>query len=113
MRKLLVALVLIATIARADEPPETVIVTVKAKPGHEAQMEAVMKKHWAVIKRLDLVTGDPHTLYRSERTFIDIFTWKSASIPDNAPAEVLAVWKEMNENAEKLDILEVHKVSLE
>ena len=113
MRKLALALFLVATIARADEP-ETVMVTVKAKPGKEAQLESVMKKHWATVKRLDLVTGDPHTLYRTDSgVFVDIFTWKSASIPDNAPADVLAVWKEMNEAASKLDIVEVHRVPVE
>ena len=110
MRKLLFVLLLLAATARADEP-ETVIVTVKAKPGREAQLEAVMKKHWATVKRLDLATQDPHTLYRAGSTFIDIFTWKSASIPDNAPAEILAIWKEMNENAEKVQILEVQKIA--
>lgn len=113
MRKLALVVFLFAAAARAAEP-ETVMVTVKAKPGQEAQLEAVMKKHWATVKRLDLVTSDPHTLYRTAGgTFVDIFTWKSGEIPDNAPPDVLAVWKEMNEAATKLDIVEVHRVSLE
>jgi hypothetical protein len=113
MRKLALALLLVAAVARADEP-ETVMVTVKAKPGQEAQLEAIMKKHWSTIKKLDLVTSAPHTLYRTAGgTFVDIFTWKSADIPDNAPPAVLAIWKEMNEASTKLDIVEVHQVPVE
>ena len=90
------------------------MVTVKARPGQEAQVEAVIKKHWATIKKLDLVTSAPHTLYRTDGgTFIDIFTWKSAAIPDNAPPAVLAIWKEMREASTKLDIVEVHQVAVE
>ena len=113
MRKLALALLLFAAVARADEP-ETVVCTVKAKPGKEAQLESVMKKHWATIKRLDLVTNDPHTLYRADGgTFIDIFTWKSGDVPDHAPAEVLTLWREMNDAAVKLEIVPVKAVHVE
>jgi hypothetical protein len=27
--------------------------------------------------------------------FVEIFTWKDASIPDHAPAEVRAIWKKL------------------
>lgn len=113
MRKIALLLLLFAAIARADEP-ETVIVTVKAKAGHEAQLEAVMKKHWSTIKRLDLVTSDQHELFRAGGgVFVDIFTWKSGAIPDNPPAEVLGVWKEMNDAAAKMDIVPVSRVHVE
>ena len=111
---LIFALVLAANIAHAADEPETVAVTVKAKPGQESKLESVMKKHWATIKRLDLITNDSHLLLRGDGgLFIDIFTWKSASIPDNAPAEVLTVWKEMNETSTKLEIMEVKRVRVE
>lgn len=113
MRKLALVLLLFAAIARADEP-ETVMVTAKAKPGHEAQLESVLKKHWATIKRLDLVTTDEHQLFRSDGgVYIDIFTWKSGAIPDNPPAEVLGVWKEMNDAAAKLEIVQITRVHVE
>lgn len=109
--KTLIALLFFVVSLHAADDPETVIVTVKAKAGQEARLESVMKKHWATIKRLDLVTGDAHMLLKSEGgTFVDVFTWKSHAIPDNAPAEVLAIWKEMNEASTKLDILEVKRV---
>ena len=87
------------------------IVTVRAKAGHEAQLEAVMKKHWATIKRLDLVTSDPHELFRADGgLFVDIFTWKAVQSPMPPPAEVLGVWKEMNDAAAKMDIVQVTRV---
>ena len=110
MRKLALVLLLLAAVARADDP-ETVIVTARAKPGHEAQLESVMKKHWATVKRLDLVTGDEHQLLRGDGgVYVDIFTWKSGAIPDNPPAEILAIWKEMNGASAKLDIVAVTPV---
>jgi hypothetical protein len=111
---LLAAVILFAGFACAADEPETVAVTVKAKAGQESNLEAVMKKHWATIRRLDLVTNDPHLLLRGKGgLFIDIFTWKSGSIPDDAPAEVLAIWKEMNEASTKLEIVEVKRVPVE
>jgi hypothetical protein len=111
---LLITFLLFAGVAPAADEPETVAVTVKAKPGNESKLESALKKHWTTIKRLDLVTNDPHLLLRGDDgLFINIFTWKSGSIPDNAPAEVLAVWKEMNEASTKLEIVEVKRVPLE
>jgi len=111
---LILAVSLFAIVAHAADEPETVTVTVKAKPGQESTLESVMKKHWATIKRLKLVTNDPPLLLRGDGgLFINIFTWKNGSIPDNAPAEVLALWKEMNDASTKLEIIEVKRVPLE
>jgi hypothetical protein len=40
--------------AHADEP-ETVMVTLHAKPGSEADVSRVMAKHWETARRLNLV----------------------------------------------------------
>ncbi|HEY3203340.1 MAG TPA: hypothetical protein VGL03_06730 [Thermoanaerobaculia bacterium] len=83
-----------------NDPPETVIVTYRAKPGSEDALEKVIRKHWATVRRLKLVTEDVHLLYRGEDEpgktfFVNVFTWKNHDAPDNAPPEVEAVWAEM------------------
>jgi hypothetical protein len=50
--------------------------------------------------------------------FVEIFTWKSAEIPDHAPAEVRAVWQELENACEKrngrpgIDFTEVTAVAV-
>src|SRR5262245_24933492 len=70
----------------AKDPPETVIVTYRAKTGKEAQLEKAIQNHWATIKRLGMVTGDLHMLFRGEdepgkTMFVNILTWKDHAAP--------------------------------
>ncbi|PYQ70090.1 MAG: hypothetical protein DMG04_25840, partial [Acidobacteria bacterium] len=50
--------------------------------------------------------------------FVDIFTWRDAAVPDNAPREIQAIWKEMNGLVEMrggrpaLDIVPVKPVAI-
>jgi hypothetical protein len=50
--------------------------------------------------------------------FLKIFTWKSAEIPDHAPAEVRAIWQELENACEKrharpgIDFTEVTAVAV-
>lgn len=103
-------LTLFAAAAFAD-PPETVAITYRVGKPNEAKLRAVIDNHWATVTRLKLVTG-AHQLYRGDGFFLEIFTWKDASIPDNAPPDVLKVWGEMNALVEKggLRIDEIHAV---
>ena len=83
------------------EQPETVIVTLHAKPGGEAELAAVIARHWETARRLNLVLPSPHITVRGteagDRTyFVDIFTWRDATIPDQAPAEIQKIWADMN-----------------
>ena len=85
--------------------PETVVITFHAKPGAEAELARVIEKHWTVAHEMKLVTDSPHlTLRRVEEgnkiCFTDIFTWRDAAIPDNAPPAVQAIWAQMNELVE-------------
>ena len=53
------------------------------------------------IGELKLVLGAPHITLRGtekdNRTyFVDVFTWRDASIPDAAPPAILAIWADMN-----------------
>ncbi len=85
--------------------PETVVITFHAKPGAEAELARVIEKHWTVARELKLVQDSPHlTLRRIEEgnrvSFTDIFTWRDAAIPDNAPPAIQAIWAQMNELVE-------------
>jgi hypothetical protein len=48
--------------------------------------------------------ASPHVTLRTvgskDVTFVEIFTWRDASIPDAAPPEIRAIWDEMNKIAE-------------
>jgi hypothetical protein len=84
-----------------SEEPETVLITLRAKAGSEAALARVIARHWETARELRLVRADaPHMTLKGsdgERThFVEIMTWRDASVPDAAPAAIQAIWKEMN-----------------
>jgi hypothetical protein len=89
------------TVAGLRDDRETVMLTFRPKPGSEAELAKVIASHWAAARRLDLVLPSGHLTLRADDEkgrpyFIDIFTWRGAAIPDHAPAEIQAIWGEMN-----------------
>ncbi len=101
MRKalLLLAVVLSAPLLRAEAPPETIVSIAHPKRGKEADLLAALRETHAVYGKLQAVTGG-YTLYRGSDeaggvTYIEIFTWRSGDIPDNAPPEIRAVWAKL------------------
>ena len=85
--------------------PETVVITFHAKPGAEAELARVIERHWAVAREMKLVNDSPHlTLRRVEEgnrvCFTDIFAWRDAAIPDNAPPAIRTIWGQMNQLVE-------------
>jgi hypothetical protein len=100
--------------------PETVVITLHAKAGASAQLEKVIVQHWDTARRLDLVQDTPHvTLRGTEKDdqvyFLEVFTWRDGNIPDHAPAEIQAIWSEMNRLVEPRGGrpgLEINQVSL-
>lgn len=90
--------------ARADEP-ETVMITFHAKAGAEAELAQVIARHWDTVRRLKLVRETPHLTLRSaeggQTNFVEIMTWRDASIPDAAPPEIQTLWADMNRLVEK------------
>ena len=90
-------------LAQADTAqPETVMVTLHVKAGAEADMQKALDAHWAAIRELNMVAADaPHVTLRGaesgDRTyFVEIFTWRDATLPDHAPAAVHAIWNRLN-----------------
>jgi len=83
------------------EAPETVMITLHAKAGAEAELAQVIARHWETVQRLKLAADAPHVTLRGAEEgrstyFVEIFTWRDPSIPDAAPKEILALWADMN-----------------
>jgi len=118
MKRLLIILLttLVASLVLAS-PPETVAVTYRFTPEGEKALLRAIRDHWAVTRRLGLV-GPEHHLYRSDGFFLEIFTWKDASIPDDPPAEVRKIWDELERRVDRskgkaaLEVEEIHPVGL-
>ena len=92
-------------LSMAADTPETVMVTLRAKPGAEAALARAIEKHWETARAHKLVTDAPRLTLRGVEEdgrvyFVDIFTWRDEKIPDAAPAAIQAIWKEMNEAVE-------------
>ncbi|MBV8518737.1 MAG: hypothetical protein JO197_15180 [Acidobacteria bacterium] len=100
-----------ANAATAAAPPETVFTRFTLKsPGDEAKLVEVVQRAWKTMKRLDVITDTTPLIWRGDGYVLEVITWRSASIPDNAPDEILAQWKEMNALA-KVEFVEVWPVS--
>lgn len=101
--------------ASAAAPPETVAVTYRFTRENEAALRRAIEDHWMTVRKLKLVTG-PRQFFRGDGFFLEIFTWKDASIPDDAPPEVRKIWARLeslvdrNEGKRALEIEEIHPV---
>ena len=96
MRKMILIALLLAATASAAEPPETVVGRFYPKEGKDAQLEQVLRDNIAVMKKLDVIEPAPVVLVRERDHFLMLFTWRSASTPDNAPPEIRKSWADMN-----------------
>jgi hypothetical protein len=103
---------------------ETIFSTYHVKRGMEAKFAKLNAKTWALYRQLDLTLPVPHVVLRGVDSsnlpyFVEIFTWRSAEIPDHAPAEVRAIWQELENACEKrngrpgIDFTEVTTVATE
>jgi len=76
------------------------MVTYHAKSGSEAALANAIARQWAAANRLKLVLETPHTLVRGDEQgkiyFVEIFTWRDATIPDAPPVVIQNIWAEMN-----------------
>ena len=87
--------------AQPTETPETVMVTLHARPGSEQELARVIARHWQTAERMKLVRDTPHLTLRgsedgSKTYFVEIFTWRDGRIPDSAPSEIREIWNDMN-----------------
>ena len=97
------------------QTPVTNLVTYLPKPGKEAELLALVKKHEAALRKVDLVTAEPFKVWRAfdirkkRVSFVEQFTWKDGTASDTAhqTPEVMAVWEPMGPVLEELTICEV------
>jgi hypothetical protein len=83
----------------AKGDPETVLVTYRVRAGKEAEFRELLARAWEIYRRDHLVFSEPHVVVQDNEEqgkprFVEIFTWVSRSIPENAPDSVKAIWKQ-------------------
>ena len=93
--------------------PIPTLVIYRPKKGKEAEMQALVEKHWPVLDRLGLVTKEPAKIWRATDKqatdsvyFVEIFSWKDAESPSVAhqTPEVMALWEPMGAFLERLEL---------
>jgi hypothetical protein len=81
--------------------PETVMVTYLVKPGSERELQRVIAKHWETARKLNMVLRTPHLVLQGAENdlpyIVEVFTWRDASLPDNAPEAIQALWTKMGQ----------------
>ena len=103
----------------------TVICHYRVKPGKEAEMEALLAKHWPALASVGLVTDEPAVVYRglpsgkpgarhgAAGSYVEIFSWKdenASGIAHQTP-EVMAVWEPMGAICEQMDFPAFEKLA--
>jgi hypothetical protein len=93
-------------VSAPGDDPETIYSIAHVIKGRESAYAAAAAKAWDIYRKLDAVFPEPHIVARGADEdgnpyFVEIFTWRSADIPDHAPADVKAVWKELEAACEK------------
>ncbi len=105
----------------ADSKPETVITTFHVKDGKDAEMSKLIQRAWNTYDKFGMVLPQPNIIAHGiddagKLFFIEILSWKNHDAPDNAPAEVQAIWAEMETLCEKRDGhrgIEFHEVHID
>jgi hypothetical protein len=93
-------------------------VTYVAKPGKEAELLALVKKHEPALRKVGLVTNEPFKLWKAynirtgEHSIVEHFVWKDGKASDVAhqTPEVMAVWEPMGPVLADLRICEVESL---
>ena len=99
--------------------PVPTLVIYRPKKGKEAEMQALVEKHWPTLDRLGLVTKEPAKVWRAtgkerhEVYFVEIFSWKDEKAPETAhqTPEVMAMWEPMGAVMERLDLARLEALS--
>jgi hypothetical protein len=112
MRTKLTVFFLLLVASSAIAEPETVMITYRPSIGNEAKLRQVIADHWTTATKLALVAPAPHVVMRNGATLVEIFTWKDAAIPDNAPPDILKIWGEMSRLIEKKNGMAIDQVEL-
>jgi hypothetical protein len=82
--------------------PAMVQVVYRPKKGKEEELFLLVKKHWPVLKKVGLVSGDVQVYRANDKQthqvyFVEIFSWRdeaAAGLAHQMP-EVMSIWEPM------------------
>jgi len=94
--------------------PVTRLVIYRPKAGKLADLEAIVKQHGSVLRKVGLITDEPVRVYRGTDlrkpeagTFlVETFQWRDGSAADVAhqTPDVMAVWETMGPHLESMTL---------
>jgi hypothetical protein len=91
--------------AAQDSDTETVLSTFRPRAGKEDELLKTMDKNRSTLLKLGLVVQQPHIVLRGKddagkTIFVEIFTWRDHEAADHVPAEVQAIWNQLQSEVE-------------
>jgi hypothetical protein len=100
--------------------PVPVLVTYRPRPGAEAKLLALVKRHWPTLRKVGLAGPAKPRVWRAtdkrtgRRYFVELFEWKDGLASDLAhrTPEVMAIWGTMEPLLESMELAVVKAVEL-
>jgi hypothetical protein len=94
----------LSPVAQQTAPAETVWVVFHVKRGQEANVKKLLTDSWAAYVRKSMVNRQPHIIAQGSEEggeyFLELLSWKSSDVPDNADAEIRTLWKALEDQCE-------------
>ena len=94
----------------SDESPAIVLCHFRVRAGAEEELLEMLREHDRVLRKLDLITGEPAVVYQGKDDlgrpfFVKSFTWKSERAVEVAHQhpEVAMIWERMEPLCEARD----------
>lgn len=84
-----------------------VIAVFRPRPGKAAELHAVVRRHWALLRAQGLVTSRPRQLMQAgDGSVVEIFEWASPEAIEQAhhDAAVQALWAEFEQVCDYLPL---------
>lgn len=90
-------------------PDNWVIAAYRTRPGCETALDALVREHGPLLKRLGLVGDTPTTILRAgEGEIIEIFAWKPGAVEKaHRHPDVLALWAKFESVCDFIPLAEV------
>ena len=93
-----------APVAQQTAEPETVWVIFHVKRGQEETVKKLLTDSWTAYVRKGMVVREPHIIAHGSEEggeyFLELLSWKSSDVPDNADVQIRALWKTLEDNCE-------------
>lgn len=108
------------TSSSASSTPVNRLVIYRPKAGKLGELEAIVRRHGAVLRKAGLITDDPVRVYRgtdlrkpdAEQFLVESFHWRDGSAADIAhqTPEVMAVWETMGPHLDDMTLITLDAV---